>query len=202
MCQNTPAVIKSSTDMDTRTSNTSTPTTLMSMSIEGTTEDYNLLEEEAEQQQQQQQQPNTTITQKIIYTLLWLFTTYISKEFSKFLCIHQSQAGKQTFIPASYNYSNPDTYFDNTILTYGTDYILCVFMIYASCKCYTLYIPLGYKACALFACYAISVGTGGYAHYTFTSMDSLNTNVFRFWWSCCGKFIIYFFCFSFVLKKC
>lgn len=130
-----------------------------------------------------------SFTKRMVYTIIWLIITYTSKEFSKFLCIHQSQAGAKTFLPASYTYSNPDTYFDNTILTYGTDYLICLFMTYASYKCCTmgLYhgIPLGYKASALFACYAISVGTGGYAHYTFRTIDSLNTNLFKFWWICC-----------------
>jgi hypothetical protein len=194
-----PLTLSMSTDTDTGTGKGTGTDTDTGRSTTSTEEDYTLLEKESQTKQA------TNITQKIIYTILWLLTTYISKEFSKFLCIHQSQAGSQTFVPASYTYSNPDTYFDNTILTYGTDYLLCLFMLYASYKCYKMYIPLGYKASALFACYAISVGTGGYAHYTFRTMDSLNTNVFRFWWSCCGKFmcvcIVFFFlidCYIFV----
>ena len=129
---------------------------------------------------------SSSIISKTIYTILWLCLTYTSKEFAKYLSIHQSSAAKQTFIPASYQYDDENTFFDNTFLTYGTDYILCIFMLYASYKCYTTHIGLGYKGSALFGFYAISVFCGGVAHSTFLTVESMNDGMnFRLWWMIC-----------------
>ena len=119
--------------------------------------------------------------------MLWLILTYLSKEFAKFLSIYQSQAATKTFIFASYQYDAENTHFDNTFLTYGTDFLISILMAYASYKCYSTHIPLGYKGSALFASYAISVFSGGYAHSTFTSedIDSMNTLKFRVIWIIC-----------------
>ena len=126
-----------------------------------------------------------SITSKIIYTTVWSCLTYASKEFAKYLSIHQSSAAQKTFIPASYQYDDQNTYFDNTFLTYGTDYILCLFMLYASYKCYSTHIGLGYKGSALFGLYAMSVFCGGYAHSNFFTVESMNSMEFRIWWVIC-----------------
>ncbi len=141
--------------------------------------------------------------------LLWALFTYASKEFSIFLPVFQSKAGADTFIPASYQYDEDNTKFDNTILTYGTDYALCAIMLYAVYKCLTAttYNPtdtsmarkisqtpddpymsksLRIKSACLFFIYAVSVFAGGYAHQTFTGgVDELNTLRFRIWWTVC-----------------
>ena len=125
-----------------------------------------------------------------------------------------SEAGRKTFIPANYKYDADLTVFDNTFLTYGTDYMLCWLMLYGAHQCYfagindkkqtnacslqeenMLHIdnnitfeyslPLRQKSAALFICYAISVFAGGYAHQTFLSFDSLNTTIFRSIWTIC-----------------
>ena len=133
----------------------------------------------------QEKKPQPTIFKNVLYIALWFLVTYVSKAFSKFLCIHQSQAGKLAFIPANYQYDDEYTYFDNTFLTYGTDFMICAMMLFASYKCYSTHVALGYKGCALFGSYAISVFSGGYAHITFLTIDSLNTFTFRLWWIFC-----------------
>mmetsp|Transcript_11060 Transcript_11060/g.20668 ORF Transcript_11060/g.20668 Transcript_11060/m.20668 type:complete len:322 (-) Transcript_11060:327-1292(-) len=98
-------------------------------------------------------------------------------------------------------------FFDNTILTWGTDYAICIIMIYAAYLCLraTTYASssssssfvrilqdpsqsksLRIKSACLFLSYAISVFAGGYAHYTFTGgVEQLNTLAFRIWWTIC-----------------
>jgi hypothetical protein len=140
---------------------------------------------------------------------IWLLVTYISKEFAVFLATHQSEAASKTFVPAYYSYDEDETSFDNTFLTWGTDYMLALLFTYVTYKCYkmsssssddgssssnsnsafmttpTKPSSLGYKAAALFGSYAMSVLCGGYAHYTYTTLDSLNTLSFRIWWTIC-----------------
>lgn len=127
----------------------------------------------------------STWLKKIFYSLLWLLATYVSKIFATWLSTHLSSAAAKTFIIAAYNYDQDTTYFDNTILTYGTDILLGFLMTFASYKCYSTHCSLGYKGCALFGCYAISVFCGGYAHATFLDVDSMNTTLFRFCWILC-----------------
>jgi hypothetical protein len=137
--------------------------------------------------------------------LLWSILTFVSKEFSVFLPKFQSHAGAKTFIPAGYHYDAEHTFFDNTILTWGTDYAICIIMLYAAYLCLRATTPLKIlsrpaavvvdpcrsrslriKSACLFLSYAISVFAGGYAHYTFTGgVDQLNTLAFRIWWSIC-----------------
>lgn len=147
----------------------------------------------------------------IMRLLLWCLFTYLSKEFGIFLPAFQSKAGANTFIPASYKYDDENTHFDNSILTYGTDYALCVIMLYGAYQCLnatscnstvthtthgthatqqlnnaTLSKSLRIKSACLFFSYAISVFAGGYAHQTFTGgIDELNTIRFRIWWTVC-----------------
>lgn len=143
----------------------------------------------------------------LIRILLWCLFTYLSKEFCLFLPVYQSEAGAKTFIPAFYEYDDENTHFDNSILTYGTDYILGFMMLYASYRCYTatsssnldvsqqlkdcapdpsLSKPLRIKSTCLFLSYAISVFAGGYAHQNFTGgIDDLNTTQFRILWTIC-----------------
>lgn len=184
MCINNTAAIKSSDSFSNGTTDTSSNNNGISNS---SAQDYTPLNGHNNQNSTDAliDNRNSSILQKGIYTILWILITYISKEFAKFLSYNQSLAAQQTFIPAYYQYDAENTYFDNTFLTYGTDFIIGFFMSYASYKCYSTRVPLGYKASALFGCYAISVFCGGYAHYTFLDLESLNTMVFRLWWIAC-----------------
>lgn len=127
--------------------------------------------------------------------VLWSVLTYTSKEFSLFLPQFQSHAGAKTFISAAYVYDEDETKFDNSFLTYGTDYGIGIIMMYAVYKCLTAASPndvstsfskpLRIKSALLFFSYALSVFAGGYAHYTFHGVEALNTLEFRIWWTIC-----------------
>mmetsp|Transcript_16565 Transcript_16565/g.20246 ORF Transcript_16565/g.20246 Transcript_16565/m.20246 type:complete len:382 (-) Transcript_16565:102-1247(-) len=134
----------------------------------------------------------STTTSKMLLISSWVFLTYICKEFSNFIAVHQSQAAKDTFVPAYYSYDADanTTYFDNTILTWGTDLFIGIIMTIASFS----FVPffkreksgrLAWKSFALFFSYAISVFCGAYAHYTFRNIDAMNTTLFRVWWTLC-----------------
>lgn len=142
----------------------------------------------------------------IFKLVIWCVLTYFSKEFSIFLPVFQSKAGASTFLLAEYKYDDENTNFDNSILTYGTDYALCVIMLYAVYKCLNATSfadantatphnepvdpskskSLRRKSACLFMSYAISVAVGGYAHHNFTGgVDDLNTLHFRICWTIC-----------------
>jgi len=145
----------------------------------------------------------------IFQILSWSLLTFVSKEFSVFLPVFQSEAGAKTFIPAAYEYDDENTFFDNTILTWGTDLALGIIMVYAAYNCYTSVAPesalvgllttqknadidlslsrgLRIKSAGLFICYAVSVFTGAFAHYHFTGgVDDLNSRTFRISWILC-----------------
>lgn len=81
---------------------------------------------------------NTSFSIPSLKTIvLWSILTYVSKEFSLFLPKHQSKAGANTFISAAYHYDDELSFFDNTFLTWGTDYGICVIMLYATFQCLT-----------------------------------------------------------------
>jgi hypothetical protein len=190
MCQSTSDLLKSSAANKSNDTNSHGTSNIPSPILTTDSDDYYTFPNNSDNKE------NTTVTKseqqmttarKVIYTILWLVLTYLSKEFAKFLSIYQSQAATKTFIVASYQYDEENTFFDNTFLTYGTDFFISILMTYASYKCYSTHIPLGYKGSALFASYAISVFSGGYAHATFTSedIDSMNTMKFRLIWIVC-----------------
>lgn len=127
----------------------------------------------------------------------WIILTLVSKEFSTYLASSSSNAAAKTFIRASYQYDYDNTWFDNTILTWGTDYAIGVLMTYSALKCYFATTSqrgmrnerassrLRNRSCALFLLYSVSVVSGGIAHQTFTTIDSLNTVAFRILWTVC-----------------
>merc|ERR1712228_36932 len=88
-----------------------------------------------------------------------------------------------------YNYNKSMMHFDDTILTYGTDYLLAIIM---SCIAYSLFqsndksnpnIFLRKSSIGLFVCYAISVFAGGCAHHFFTTFELRTTFFFRVIWT-------------------
>ena len=189
MCQNSQADSSSSSSPSFSNMNDNHNNGMLSTSMSTTTtithtdDEYSLLTDN--QSNHNHKFKAMKLFQKTIYTLSWIILTYTSKLFSQYLSIHQSQAAQQTFIPAFYNYDDQNTYFDNTILTYGTDYLICILMTYASYKCFMTRTTLGYKSCALFGSYAISVFCGGVAHENFHGVNELNTWRFKLWWIIC-----------------
>jgi len=127
----------------------------------------------------------------------WIILTLIFKEFSTYLARSTSNAAEKTYIRASYEYDNDNTWFDNTILTWGTDYAIAVLMAFSALKCYLATSSqrgmrnerasssLRNRSCALLLCYAVSVMAGGISHQFFTTIDSLNTTTFRILWTIC-----------------
>jgi len=98
------------------------------------------------------------------------------------------------YVEARYEYKEGETYFDNSALTYVTDYLLFVAMGYAALDMYRLscsatssiHLKSICRATAgLLTCYATSVLCGGLSHHFFTSIELLNTWSFRFLWIMC-----------------
>jgi len=118
------------------------------------------------------------------------------KEFSIRFPHWVSQAGRDTFLPAQYKYDSSNTVFDNSILTWGTDYGITCVMIYGVLRllsakpwnsAYQNEVSWGLRlrAAALLLSYAISVFAGGIAHQNYSTIDSLNSLSFRILWTIC-----------------
>lgn len=92
------------------------------------------------------------------------------------------------YMKASYHYDEINTFFDNTIWTYGTDYGIGVVMLIGAIHCWKCvqgYPNLRFLSSGLLICYFLSVLFGGYAHQTYMTLDSLNTTSFRIVWTIC-----------------
>lgn len=98
------------------------------------------------------------------------------------------------YVEARYEYKEGETYFDNSALTYVTDYLLFVAMASAAFDMYKLSTlksspphlrNICRATCGLLSCYATSVLCGGLSHQFFTSIALLNTWAFRFLWIMC-----------------
>lgn len=109
-------------------------------------------------------------------------------------------AAIETYIPAWYQYDAEHTKFDNSLWTYGTDYVLTAVMSYLAIRCVREVAPddcpekdrknaaslkLRLYSASLLVCYGISTLAGGWAHQHFTTLESLNTNEFRLLWIVC-----------------
>jgi hypothetical protein len=90
------------------------------------------------------------------------------------------------------------TKFDNTVWTYGTDYILTLVMCYLAWRCWNVGGAAGRKngttsssfqlrlySSSLLLCYGLSTLAGGLAHQYFTSLQLLNTTNFQWLWTIC-----------------
>jgi hypothetical protein len=129
--------------------------------------------------------------------LFYVLATAVMKEFSVLFPQAISEASRKTFMHASYKYDSINTFFDNTIWTWGTDYALAVIMLYGGIQC--LFVNhdasgvsnlnatrcLRLLSLALLTGYSASVFCGGLAHQSFDSLESLNTGSFRRLWSVC-----------------
>lgn len=115
---------------------------------------------------------------------LGLVTVIFSLVFPYVLTPTESKAIYQ---PAFWIYDPETSHFDNTIWTYGTDYVLMIVMS-------TLVALIGStpgddllkrRAKGLLLCYAVSVAAGGLAHQFFLTLESRNTIAFRILWTLC-----------------
>ena len=94
------------------------------------------------------------------------------------------------FVQVYYKYDG-STRFDNSYLTWATDYGLALLM---SGMALQLIITCGKsvlrdRCVALLICYAISVTTGGICHQFYQAPKDLNTGTFRLLWTVCVGFV-------------
>lgn len=97
------------------------------------------------------------------------------------------------YAKAYYHYDPKISLFDNTIWTYGSDYILTVmtagmafWILRTSNRANTDAAKrLSQISAAMLFLYAISVGAGGIAHNTFFTVESRNSLSFRVLWTIC-----------------
>jgi hypothetical protein len=135
----------------------------------------------------------------VLVTIVSLISLKFSTWFPFVLPFGVSQASIQTYIPAYYHYDNIYTKFDNTIWTYGTDYLLTIIMFTIAHSCYSsngsgsgsndddtpppISIKLRLYTTCLLICYGLSTLAGGYSHQYYNDIAALNTNMFRILWT-------------------
>lgn len=100
------------------------------------------------------------------------------------------EAARKTYHWAFYKYEEDISFFDNTIWTYGTDYVLAVVMVVLATSILKLSRPcvsdtLCYRAAGLLLGYCASVIAGGYCHQYYESVESRNSLSFRLLWTVC-----------------
>lgn len=139
---------------------------------------------------------------KSLFIFIWFVVTILSMFLAAFIPRLQSQAGRDTFLHAGFNYDERNTFFDNTFLTYGTDYMITVCMFYAVYKCLfatsilkvddnelmsdlSLSRGLRISSSLLFMSYGLSVLAGGIAHQFYVNLEDLNSISFRILWTVC-----------------
>lgn len=108
------------------------------------------------------------------------------------------------YYQATYQYDERSL-FDNTVLTYGTDYFLAFVMVCwalrigshptcsgsssstatTQCKTYSLLQTHSFRSKGLMLSYSLSVLAGAVAHQCFTTIESRNTMAFRLLWTLC-----------------
>lgn len=130
-----------------------------------------------------------TVKDMISYTLVGILAGCLISWFSvTFPTLLFPQAATATYILAGYVYDSETSHFDNTIWTYGTDYIIAIVMmyhIYRFPKASQESSTIARYSQALLWSYASSVFFGGWCHQFYTHMDSRNTWHFRLFWSLC-----------------
>lgn len=103
------------------------------------------------------------------------------------------EAAIKTYLPASFIYEEEISHFDNTFLTYGTDYMIAVAMaiqIYLFPKAKNEKDAIvSWRSKALLGCYAASVFFGGLCHQRYTSCAMRQTWHFRTLWTLCVGFV-------------
>jgi hypothetical protein len=144
---------------------------------------------------------NESVPQSLLIPI-WVVVTILSMILAAYIPRLQSQAGRDTFLHAGFNYDEINTFFDNTFLTYGTDYMITVCMLYAAYKClFATSIgnidgrelksdslgsrDLRISSSLLFLSYGLSVLAGGVAHQFYVKLEDLNSIAFRILWTVC-----------------
>jgi hypothetical protein len=97
-------------------------------------------------------------------------------------------AATKTYRLASYQYDPAMSHFDNTVWTYGTDYMLGVVLFALSLSIPISppsFVKLSWLTRCLLWSYVVSVIAGGLAHEYFLTVESQNTLAFRCLWTVC-----------------
>lgn len=147
---------------------------------------------------------NKSIVASIRNLIYGIITSMIVVRFSYWLPFGLDyEAASRTYYYAKYQYDTKYSEFDNTIWTYGTDYILAIAMIVSAmlihkqknqshqkrhvAACNTN--PMIWKSCGLLFMYMFSVIAGGIAHQFYITTESQNTISFRIIWTICVGFV-------------
>eukprot|EP00568_Trieres_chinensis_P004010 CAMPEP_0183290970 /NCGR_PEP_ID=MMETSP0160_2-20130417/534_1 /TAXON_ID=2839 ORGANISM="Odontella Sinensis, Strain Grunow 1884" /NCGR_SAMPLE_ID=MMETSP0160_2 /ASSEMBLY_ACC=CAM_ASM_000250 /LENGTH=403 /DNA_ID=CAMNT_0025451699 /DNA_START=169 /DNA_END=1380 /DNA_ORIENTATION=+ len=131
---------------------------------------------------------------------VFLLIAAATKEFSiVFPYVLAPWAATRTYIPASYEYDEDNTHFDNSAWTWGTDYFLASLMTYFAIRCLrarsgcnladSASHSLRVRSALLLLMYAVSTLAGAIAHQFYTSIDMMNTASFRILWTVCVGFV-------------
>ncbi|GKY90947.1 hypothetical protein MPSEU_000067500 [Mayamaea pseudoterrestris] len=97
-------------------------------------------------------------------------------------------AASQTYYTAFFVYQDEHHFFDNTIWTYGTDYLLAscmALLIYKISTNHSASRTLAWRSRGLLLCYMVSVMAGGVAHQCYTTLEQRNSFSFRLLWTIC-----------------
>mmetsp|Transcript_16677 Transcript_16677/g.33647 ORF Transcript_16677/g.33647 Transcript_16677/m.33647 type:complete len:341 (+) Transcript_16677:170-1192(+) len=135
-----------------------------------------------------------TFVQKAKYIACGVVVGVVMNAFSlAFPLMLFPEAATKTYLPASYTYVEEISRFDNTFLTYGTDYLIAVAMAIQICL-----FPkaknekdavVSWRSKALLGSYAASVFFGGFCHQFYTTCEMRQTWHFRFLWTLCVGFV-------------
>ena len=98
---------------------------------------------------------------------------------------------KDLYVEAHYTY-DISTRFDNSFLTWGTDYMLAILTGGGALYTFLTTGPsaLRSRCCFMLISCCVSVTVGGIAHQYFLHLDDLNTFQFRLLWSICVGFVV------------
>lgn len=135
----------------------------------------------------------TTLWQKANYTGCGVVAGIVICAFSLlFPLFFFRQAAQKTYLPAAYDYVQEISHFDNTLLTYGTDYMITI----AVALQIALFPKIGsrnaitaWRSKALLGCYAASVFFGGLCHQFYLTCAMRQTWHFRLLWTLCVGFV-------------
>ena len=127
----------------------------------------------------------------LLVTIVSLTSLKFSTWFPFVLPFGVANASSKTYIPAYYHYDSINTKFDNTIWTYGTDYLLTLIMFTIAHHCYygsdddddISSHRLRLYTTSLLVCYGLSTLAGGYSHQYYIGVSELNNNMFRILWT-------------------
>jgi len=136
---------------------------------------------------------STTESHSFLILIVLPLLSYVSLKFSSSVpSLFWPNGAHLYYIPANWHYTEAQCHFCNSIWTWGTDYLLAVFMARNAYMCLknsknsTMQSSsIRRNASTLFSLYCISVLSGGLAHQYYTKLEELNSLSFRILWFVC-----------------